>query len=268
MIGKTTRLLPGNEEPALRGVLLYAGAAIFLTILAPFSTDDDFSIPVRLFYWTCCIGGGAVLVRTTLRLIERLADAPRGSRIERALPAKVVIAAVPVTLLVAVLEAWLREAPAWMDFARLYPLVLSIVVVMTLVSWLVRQSAGLSGQATAVPAQDGKFPLASRTPFHERLDAERRADEIVMLRADDHYLHVTTSNGTQTIRCNLSTAIRELASTGGQRVHRSYWIARSAVVSVRKHGHAYRLVTHGGRSIPLSRRRHAELVRKNWLPTC
>lgn len=87
-----------------------------------------------------------------------------------------------------------------------------------------------------------------------------------MLKAEDHYLRVSTSKGTHLLRCNLSEAIDELDAIDGQRVHRSFWIARSAVVSIKRHGSAYQIVMKDGKTIPLSRRRYRELSKCDWFP--
>ena len=148
--------------------------------------------------------------------------------------------------------------------------VAAITAAVTSVSTLIEQRRALREQLGVVERiADGATNLAApalQTPFHQRLDPSLRTSELQMLKAEDHYLRVTTSKGTELIRCSLSMAVDELAALDGKQVHRSFWVAHDAILGVRRHGNAYRIVLRDDVTVPLSRRRYRELSKEGWLP--
>jgi hypothetical protein len=76
--------------------------------------------------------------------------------------------------------------------------------------------------------------------------------ELVALEADDHYIHVHTTRGSELVYCRLSDAIRELAELPGLRVHRSFWVHRPAVRRVQRKGRNMSLLMQGGLQVPVS----------------
>ena len=60
-------------------------------------------------------------------------------------------------------------------------------------------------------------------------------------------------------------AERELAGYDGLRVHRSWWVARSAVRQVLRNGRNVRIRLEGGLEAPVARDRIAELENAGWL---
>ena len=250
--------------------VLFFSAAIFLTILGPFGTDADLAIASRFAYWSSVILGGAVVGVGFSSFFQR--HARKRGKVGYALVtlAQVLVASVPVTLLVAGIEWWLREPIRLTELTVLYPYVLSIVAVITSASLYVRRHRALEEHVARTSARNGPRRKSIDSPgitrFHLRLEPHMRQDEITLLRAEDHYLHVSTAKDTVVIRCNLSVAVEELASVDGQRVHRSFWVSRSAIRSVKKHGNAYQIIMDDGKTVPLSRRRYRELSKCNWLP--
>lgn len=250
--------------------LLFFGASIFLTILAPFGTDSDLTFPSRLIYWFSVVFGGTAIALAFSNQFQRHARTQGKLGYGLVTLVQILAVSVPITLLVGGVEMWLRHPIRWTQLPLLYPYVLSIVAAITLASLFVRRHRALSAQVTqdqtaSISRADSNESTVSTT-FHRRLEPHLRHEAITFLRAEDHYLHVHTSHGTAVVRCNLSVAVDELGSANGQQVHRSFWVARSAIRSVKRHGNSYRLVMTDGKTIPLSRRRYRELTKCNWLP--
>ncbi|MFX8624480.1 LytTR family DNA-binding domain-containing protein, partial [Acinetobacter baumannii] len=65
--------------------------------------------------------------------------------------------------------------------------------------------------------------------FLERLPLKLRGAEIYAVEAEDHYLRLHTSRGSDLILMRLSDAIVELEGLEGARTHRSWWVAKGAV---------------------------------------
>jgi hypothetical protein len=249
---------------------LFVIAALFLTILSPFGTDSDLTIPMRFLYWFSVIFGGTAIALAISNVFQRHAKANTGLTYVLIRSLQVLTASVPITVLVAIMENWLREPMSWIHLPQLFVYVVTITAVITAASSLVEQHSALKDQLR-VDRLGAERQLRSReslafTRFHLRLDPTLRQADILMLKAEDHYLRVSTSEGSQSIRCNLSKAVGELGALEGQRVHRSFWVARSAILSIKRLGNSYRLIMNDGTTVPLSRRRYGELSKCDWLP--
>ena len=98
----------------------------------------------------------------------------------------------------------------------------------------------------------------------ERLPKSLRSAELLAVQAEDHYLRVHTTLGEALILMRLSDALAELADFDGAHTHRSWWIARSAVVEVIREGRRATLVLKSGCQAPVSRTRLKALRDLNW----
>lgn len=65
-------------------------------------------------------------------------------------------------------------------------------------------------------------------PILDRISLAKRGD-LIALSAEDHYVKVTTVNGTDMILMRLSDAIKEVGSTAGLQIHRSHWVALNQI---------------------------------------
>ena len=111
----------------------------------------------------------------------------------------------------------------------------------------------------------GEGRLAGKEPpdsvpdaaFNERLPLALRSSRVLALSSEDHYLRVHTPVGEALIHMTLAAAIEMLP--GGFQIHRSHWVARYGVKSVRNG--TVELIT--GLCLPLSRHRSKEF--HEWL---
>ena len=249
---------------------LFVGAALFLTILSPFGTDSNLTLTLRFLYWFGVIFGGTAIALTVSKLFQRQARLSRGFGYALVMSIQVLAASIPITLLVAGMEMWLRDPLNWAQLPQVFGYVVTITVAITAASSFVERHRALTEKIgddqTSNESQLRSRALLAITRFHLRLDPVLRHEEILVLKADDHYLHVGTSKGTALIRCTLAAALDELGALDGQRVHRSFWVARSAILTINRHGNAYRIIMKDGKAVPLSRRRYSELSKCDWLP--
>jgi len=84
--------------------------------------------------------------------------------------------------------------------------------------------------------------------------------QLVSISADLHYLNVVTRRGRATVLGSLGEAERELGECG-VRIHRSHWVARDAIRRLRRTAGGWRCELMDGRSLPVSRRRAADVKR-------
>jgi hypothetical protein len=104
--------------------------------------------------------------------------------------------------------------------------------------------------------------------FADRLPLSIRAQPIIALQAEDHYLRVHTSQGSTLILLRLSDAVAELqadpAAPAGAQTHRSWWVAQSGVRAIaRADGRAMLTLTNGIEA-PVSRSHYKTLSARGW----
>lgn len=77
--------------------------------------------------------------------------------------------------------------------------------------------------------------------------------ELLYLKSELHYLLVVTSAGQTLILANLKDAIALCADIEGIQPHRSYWVSKTAIKTLRKTGREGVLVLKNEKEIPVSR---------------
>lgn len=92
--------------------------------------------------------------------------------------------------------------------------------------------------------------------------------EVLCLRMEDHYVRVHTLNGSRLVPGPFERVIAGVTGQGaseGMRVHRSWWVARAAVIGVVADGRNLRLTLRGDLTAPISRASVAKLREAGWL---
>ncbi len=112
----------------------------------------------------------------------------------------------------------------------------------------------------APPAAQAKPAPAASAPTAANALGWPRAlgDEVLHVQADLHYLQVTTALGRTMVLGSLA-AVEAHFVDQGLRVHRSHWVALRAVRGVRRKGEGWVVDLDGGSSVPVSRRRVAQV---------
>lgn len=90
-------------------------------------------------------------------------------------------------------------------------------------------------------------------PFTQKLSRYQHLSPL-RVQAQEHYISVTTEQGTELIQYRFGAAIKELEHIEGRQVHRSYWVADSNVEGWQLQEQGIRLTLHTGEAIPVSRR--------------
>lgn len=85
-----------------------------------------------------------------------------------------------------------------------------------------------------------------------RLPPEKRG-QLLYMSMQDHYVEIVTSKGRELVLLRLADAINEAGSTTGMQVHRSHWVAFSAISSVRREAGKSSVVMSDGTELPVSR---------------
>jgi hypothetical protein len=93
----------------------------------------------------------------------------------------------------------------------------------------------------------------------------RLGGEVIALQGEDHYVRVHTALGSELVLMRLGDAIQELDGLDGERVHRSWWVARKAVGAARVDGRRACLTLTNGLEVQVSREATVQLRRAGWL---
>lgn len=127
--------------------------------------------------------------------------------------------------------------------------------------------------ASSPPPTEGDAPLSAppappvpgvaRSALHDRLDPG--FPPILALAAEDHYVRVIAEARSALVLMTLAEAAALMPEGTGAQVHRSWWVARSAVTGQLRSGRDVQLTLLGGLTAPVSRSRIAELKAAGWL---
>ena len=232
-----------------------AALGLMLGFAGPFGTNPAFDRPVRYAFWAgltlfgylCVLVSGAVI-----RSSPALARLPGWARLALA----ATLSSVPQTLAVAwvfsLLQAGRVTGPA--QLPALFFAVLAIQLVIASVASLVARDIEPAAAATE---------NAPDSPFLDRLPPHLRGD-LIALESQDHYLKVHTGSGSTLILSRLSDAIAQLRGVDGLQVHRSWWVADSAVIGVESSGGRISIKLRNGLSVPVSRTYLQSVRSRRW----
>lgn len=88
--------------------------------------------------------------------------------------------------------------------------------------------------------------------------------DVLALSAEDHYLRVHCETKSALVLYRLSDAIRDLDGADGMKVHRSWWVSRTAVRNVQFNGRGGELELVNGQKVPVSRSNVRALRAAGW----
>lgn len=269
-------MIPSGLRGLLARRLPVLGVSVAaLTVLGPFGTFQDMSLSQRLAYW-----GGLLLVGTLefdlVILITRRVASDQTRRWPWMLAAAIMIVSLIQTAIVAVLEQQRRgmdagSAPA---LTELYGYVLVITLLVAAVPiWLELRRHGLIDARPTPPSTVAPPTVAPEStpatapnaaPFLDRIPTKLGRD-LLALEMEDHYVRVHTQLGSDLILLRLRDAIAELSGIDGLQVHRSHWVAASAVAAVERNADGkLTLILTDGRRVPVSRRCNAAVRAAGW----
>jgi hypothetical protein len=232
---------------------------VILALLGPFGS---FVAPLwlRLAYWVPTMAIGSVVgwfVTASLDRLSILKQRPLVLLAAKSLVMTAIMAGV----------AWgfgeLVFGPGEVAFgAQFVFYVWLITVVMMAITTAMRERAHrISVAAIPVPAVAQPTPQSLRARLPEKL----RGAAILALQGEDHYVRVHTDAGSDLVLIRLTDAIEGMGDTPGARTHRSWWVSKAALGSVRRENGRIALVLTNGAEAPVSRGYASELREAGWL---
>jgi hypothetical protein len=231
------------------GVAVCAG--LLLAALGPFGTYLRGG-PVRLgLYWVGAMLLGLLLYGMAYWTVSR-SRLPRALGWWASLIAASLLASLPESLATRAGAAWLwpevspLRVPLGVWFAQTAMIGLLATAGAAL---LMRRATSRDGQA-ARPSQDAaEAPLGS---------------EVLALQMEDHYVRVHRATGSELILMPLGRAVERVAAEG-LRTHRSWWVAKQAVVAVEGDARSMRLRLSNGVVAPVARSAVIRLKQAGWV---
>jgi hypothetical protein len=236
----------------IRSILFSTCVGLFLGLVGAFGTNVYAFFPRMLVFGFIGLGGG-LIVAVCIALAERIPFLR-----PRPLLRRVVIALVLGTLFG--VWVWLVIGLFYTGGPKLPVLFVSLVYSLSLtgpmsvLSWLIFRPRHVT--VTAASPDPPKFL--------ERLPVRLRGGEIYAVEAEDHYLRIHTSVGSDLILMRLSDAIAELEGIEGAQTHRSWWVAKSALADVKKGDGRAVLKLKDGAEAPVSRTYLRALREAGW----
>lgn len=240
---------------SLRGIAVSAALGVLLAVSGAFFGDAVAPVGLRLVYWVPMMALGAVFgIVVSWKLFD----------IERAVPSiwlawllMTVLVSVPMSVVIwlwtAVLFFGGRPDPVFLLW--LQPGCLAVAGFMSGLFMLLDQRAPQTS-----PAPEGAAPAR----LHDRLPPKLKGAVVHAVEAEDHYLKLHTSKGSDLILMRLSDALQELEGIEGAQVHRSWWVARAAVTGASRGEGRARLQLVNGLEVPVSRTYARALREAGW----
>jgi hypothetical protein len=229
------------------------GVAVFLSLVGAFGSGEA-PLGIRTVSFIVLGLGISILIAPCLWLSNRIAWlAPRQ-----------LIRRVVLTLVLTPLVGgwlWLSLGFAFLGGPKLamlpeylgYSFVMSVA--MNALSWAIFRKR---------PPEAAPIPPAT-AKFMERLPFRLRDAELYAVQAEDHYLRVRTSKGSELILLRLTDALSELQGVQGARTHRSWWVAKAGIADIRRGDGRAVLVLKDGAEAPVSRSYAPNLREAGWI---
>ena len=240
---------------------------VVLAALGPFGSFALGSFVDRLLYWIPAALIGYTIVRPTTLVALSIARRLMLPELLSA-GAGILLASIPGSYAIAYLGGY--RLGAEIDLQQLFQLYVQValigILVMLVFLMMERRIASPAAverfENTASSAKPVVQPEAV-APFLQRLPAAWR-DHLVALEMEDHYVRAHGPDTSALILLRMRDAEKELVGYDGLRVHRSWWVARSAVTQVVRNGRNVKLQLEGGLEAPVARDRIIELENAGW----
>lgn len=241
-----------------RTYALLAIAILLIGWSGPFGTSDAFALPQRLAYWAAVIlltYCAAHLAALFAGFHLRARKVPRTAGLFVIVPVAGLAATIAVWPVMLFVEGRDALSVAALSSAAWHGLLVAAAVVLAfeLVGGGSRKET-VSADATA----DDEAPR-----ILERLPVDKRG-RLISLSVSDHYVEVVTARGRFLVLIRLKDAIAEAQGEPGLQIHRSHWVAFSAIDAVERTQGKLTVVTTAGERLPVSRS-FAEAVREAGL---
>ena len=241
-----------NRSSMLRRIAISLSVGAFVGFLAPFGMHQA-PLWISLTFWmsTCLLG--YVIYSPTIALFDWFLQ-PWLARIWQRVAAGA-FAASAVMSFVVPLMVWLFFGNPVIyseQFLSVFSKTFLIGGVITLISFMRERSAQLKDELETVKDTHQTVANKAVEEFIATLPIDKRG-ELLCLEMADHYVKVYTDKGHHLLLMRFKDALTALDNYDGLQTHRSWWVARNAVVKVQKEQRKLQLVLSNDVIVPVSK---------------
>jgi hypothetical protein len=236
-----------------KGWLIAIALGLFLGVSGAFESGAA-PLAVRLPLWVGLMLVGAAMGTSVSMIAERWGLYDVRPRLTAA--ALALLMAIPMSVVVWWTVSVIYRLPLVAGtYLYLLPAVLMVSVAMVGLNLL---ADGRRNETHAAEAGDAP------PRFLERMPLKLRGAELYAVEAEDHYLRLHTSRGSDLVLMRLSDAVAELEGLEGAQTHRSWWVAKAAVVDAKAGDGRAVLTLKDGAQAPVSRSYARALRQARW----
>ncbi len=240
----------GDRNWWLRALGLAVASGVVLGVFGPFGSFFNGNVMLRVFSWTLNLAAGTLIIGTVIPFVTRLSIRFKLGRMV-GLIAGLLVATAPVALFSAAFGYWLwPRAVSRVHIEDWYTQALLVEAVMlglwVLIALAVQAPRAAPAAVPEAPAVDLREP-------------------VLCLQMEDHYVRIHRRSGSRLELMPLHEAIARYGQAGGLQVHRSWWVAASAIDGAERDVRNWRLRLNNGMVVPVARNRITEVRARGWI---
>ena len=240
----------GDRKWWLRALGLAVASGVVLGVFGPFGSFFNGNVMLRVFSWTLNLAAGTLIIGTVIPFVTRLCIRMKLGRMA-GLIAGLLVATAPVALFSAAFGYWLwPRAVSRVHIEDWYTQALLVEAVMlglwVLIALAVQAPRAAPAAVPEAPAVDLREP-------------------VLCLQMEDHYVRIHRRSGSRLELMPLHEAIARYGQAGGLQVHRSWWVAASAIDGAERDVRNWRLRLNNGLVVPVARNRITEVRARGWI---
>lgn len=236
---------------------------LFLTFLRPFGMHQ-IDMFYAGFFWSVMCFTGYVIYSPTMFFLSKLLDRNLPERINNK-AVRLVLSTLVASVLMGLLAPFIINLFFnYFDNSYLQSLPMSILYctviggiiagVSSIKSLMLQQQQLLKQSAEELALESEKVDTIQSQPIESLINELpiAKRGRLICLQMDDHYLNVITDKGEHLLLMRFKDALEKLEHYDGFQTHRSWWVAKDAVVDTKKDGRKLILVLQNGTEVPVS----------------
>ena len=251
-----------RAKDMLSDSLVVAVFVVFLTFLRPFGMHQIDMLYAGTFWTVICFTGYAVYSPTmhffSKWLMTVLPEPLNNS------PVRLVISTLVASIIMGFLAPFIIESffDAFENYWQSLPLsfLASLFIggiiagVSSIKTLMMQQHQQLKESAEELALESKKVDTIQNQAVDELINELpiAKRGKLICLQMDDHYLNVKTDKGEHLLLMRFKDALAKLEHYDGFQTHRSWWVAKDAVVDTKKDGRKLFLVLQNGTEVPVS----------------
>jgi len=254
----------GYISPWVYRCIAWVLISVLLAIIAPYGNQIRYDFLSRLAYWGG-VNALAILLAVAVRHViqRRLRSNSLGVLMATAIVQTAIIGPTIWVVNVHVL-GFSTGALDWL--AEICLITLIVCICVGLIRYEVQKLRSFAEAESGTLAVMQAVPKY-RPAFLDRIEP-RLGGAVLRVSADDHYLHVVTTEGQGRVLMRFRDAMDDLAEVPGFRIHRSHWVAETELVKVRPEGRRFLATLASGETLPVSTAYIDDLRRAGLVEPC